>query len=207
MIFSSILTNVFLQTYSHWIAIRTGKKLHEWTCTHITYFFRMTGTFKCLSPSLLHDVTTHLPYLPSTECNVKGVLYSDLKRMWKEVIVTSLYVLSHHLPGVIEETHESPQSGLPFWGKRLSDVVNKNSEKINFLQPEHAPKTQPPPVVSLKYLCSIFLNVNHHIMGTKSVDKISGVSRPSSWWSPPLLTSLSAYFYFTLTSYRWQQIS
>jgi hypothetical protein len=36
---------------------------------------------------------------------------NELERMWKEKVMACFEILSWHLPGGTEETHEKPQSG------------------------------------------------------------------------------------------------
>jgi hypothetical protein len=38
-------------------------------------------------------------------------MINELKRMWKEVVMAKLKVLSWHLPGRTEEHHRNPQAG------------------------------------------------------------------------------------------------
>jgi hypothetical protein len=39
------------------------------------------------------------------------IVNDELEMMWKEVVMAYCKVLSWHMPGGIEETHKTPQSG------------------------------------------------------------------------------------------------
>jgi hypothetical protein len=46
-----------------------------------------------------------------------------LERIWKEAFMVDFKVLSRHLPGGIEENHETPQSGYPVSDARFESRI------------------------------------------------------------------------------------
>jgi hypothetical protein len=68
----------------------------------------------------------------------------DLEKVWNEVFVGLMEVLSPHLPGVTEENHEKPRPGNPVFWLRYEPSPLPNTSLYLFCH------TDPPIIMDMK---------------------------------------------------------